>query len=163
MKIERLKELLSYNPETGIITWNTFRNNQVNAGDIAGYVHVKGYICIEVEHSEYKAHIIAWALYYGIWPVSLIDHKDRDKSNNRITNLREATKQQNCTNTKLYKNNRSGHRGVAFDKKSGKWRAYIRVNKKIKHLGFYKTAEEAGKVWAAFALDVYGDFTGQLK
>lgn len=162
MDIKRLYELLSYNPLTGIITWKVNRSNQIVAGVKAGYMHRSGRFCIEIEGKEYKSAIIAWALHYGVWPTSIVDHKDRDNANGKIDNLRLATKQQNCTNTKIYSNNKSGYRGVSYAP-CGKWKAYIRINKKPKHLGVFSTPAEASAAYEKAALELYGEFVGELK
>jgi hypothetical protein len=89
------------------------------------------------------AHRIAWLLYYGKWPKDQIDHINGDKSDNRIVNLREATNSQNGKNLKLSINNKTGVTGVAFDRQTQKWRAYIRVNFKMINLGRYMDFEDA--------------------
>lgn len=163
MKISliRLKELLEYNPYTGIFTWKIARSNQILAGTIAGTTHLKGYSIIEVEGIQYKASILAWFYFYGQWPHKIVDHKDRDNSNDRITNLRLASKEENTANTKLYRNNKSGFRGVSYAP-GGKWKAYIRINGRPKHLGVFDTPEEASEAYTTAAKEIYGDFVGEL-
>ncbi len=159
--IEELKRLLWYNPETGNIYWRVSRSNQIREGAAAGTVHRSGRICIEINGIEYKAAVIAWALYYGEWPTSIVDHEDRDNANDRILNLRLASKQQNCANTKIYSNNKSGYRGVSYAP-GGKWKAYIRIGKKPKHLGVFDTPQEASAAYEKAAKEIYGAFVGQL-
>jgi hypothetical protein len=96
--IEHLRQILSYRPETGLFKWKATLSNRAKAGDVAGSPNTKGYISIKVEGRQYKAHRLAWYFVYGQDPSDLeIDHKDLDKGNNRIENLRLATKAQNNT------------------------------------------------------------------
>ena len=89
------------------------------------------------------AHRVAWALHFEDWPPIDIDHEDGDRSNNRITNLRLASHQENMQNKKLYRTNISGTHGVSFNSRSQKWQAYITVNKKREHLGYFGEMEMA--------------------
>lgn len=100
--INILKELLLYNPDTGNIYWNVnFKN--IKKGKLAGTKSsgkTGGYVTIEICGKAYKAHRIAWALYYGIFPDEnlTIDHIDRIRDNNRIINLRLVTIKENAQN-----------------------------------------------------------------
>ena len=94
----------------------------------------------------------------GRWPIDQIDHIDNNRSNNRISNLREANNhQQNC-NTRLTKRNSSGYKGVSWDKNLKKWRSEIRVNYKKIHLGYYKTPEEAHEAYRLKSDELFGEF-----
>ena len=88
-----------------------------------------------------------------------IDHIDGDKLNNYVSNLRFATYQENQGNSKIPKNNTSGEKGVNFNKKYGKWEAYITVNKIKKNIGYYDTLAEASHERAKRANEVFGEFT----
>lgn len=140
---EQLKRQLSYDPETGVFHWavNKYR---VRAGDVAGRP-VFGYICIKVNQKSYPAHRLAWLYMTGAWPENQIDHRDRDRTNNRWSNLRAATNKQNHENLPMVKTNTSGVRGVRWDKDRNRWFAYITHNQKMKNLGRYETKEEAIK------------------
>ena len=138
-----LKELLNYDPETGVFTWAVDRGN-VKAGSIAGCLFMQGYIGISINKSSYKAHRLAWIYMYGVIPKGLtVDHKNGNKSDNSLDNLRLATTAQQNQNAKIYASNTSGFVGVVWHKQSNKWRAYITVNKQTKHLGSFNTPEAA--------------------
>ena len=87
-----------------------------------------------------------------------VDHIDENKANNNVKNLRWSTFQENRYNQGKYKNNKTGYKGVYFDKCANKYRAYININGKIKHLGQFPTAEDASKVYEAKAMEIHGDF-----
>jgi len=89
----------------------------------------------------FQEHRIIWFYVNGKWPDGMLDHIDRDKSNNRIENLRESNCVLNQRNTSLNKNNQTGHNGVST--RYGKYQAHIKSNNKKKHLGTYDTIEEA--------------------
>jgi len=134
--IERVRELLSYCPETGIFKWKKSTSNRTLVGNKAGSPNNKGYIEIKIDGKRYKAHRLAWFYVYGEDPLqSEIDHKDQIKSNNSMANLRLATRKQNNENIPIPRNNTSGHRGVSRLDKS--WVAYIYHNKKRIHLGHF--------------------------
>lgn len=138
-----LNKLLNYNAETGAITWAVNRG-RVKAGDSAGYFHKKdGYFYIKIRPNRYPAHRIAWFLYHGKWPDNVIDHINGNGSDNRISNLREATVSENAHNMRRNKNNTSGYKGVCFDKVNGKWMAYVKFNGNFINLGRFTTKEDA--------------------
>ena len=79
---ERLREVLHYNPETGVFTRLKTEKNW-RSGDIAGGFRA-GYIQIRVDGAKYSAHRLAWLYAYGVNPIDEIDHIDGNKSNNSI-------------------------------------------------------------------------------
>lgn len=134
---ERLKELLWYSPETGSFTWLVTRPGTAKKGTIAGRVNNKGYRHISVDGKRYAAHRLAWFYVYGKWPAYQIDHINRDKDDNSISNLRDVDQSTNLANTGPQKNNTSG---VKFVHKSGKrWIVSI----KGKYSSSFETIEEA--------------------
>lgn len=140
---ERLKEVLHYAPETGVFTWKAQTSNRIRVGDVAGCTTHYGYRSIRVDGSRHRAHRLAYLYVHGEHPDGMLDHHDQDKGNNRISNLRPATKSQNALNTGLQANNTSGHKGVVWHKRDGKWLARITINKKHHHLGLFANVEEA--------------------
>src|SRR4051812_10516942 len=108
---ERLKELLSYDPLTGVFLWLEDRGGK-RAGDVAG-CEKRVYTLISVDDQIYRAHHLAWLYMTGEWPDPFVDHRDLNKHNNIWTNLREATKSQNQANIGLIKSNKSGFKGVS--------------------------------------------------
>jgi hypothetical protein len=142
----RVAELLSYDPLTGIFTWKIAPGGRQDlSGKVAGCLRQGRYSVIYIDGKEYKAHRLAWLLYTGSWPKAQIDHINRIRHDNRIENLREATKSENQINSAMYRNNKSGYRGVCFHKATGKWQAEVKRNKKPNYLGVFETAEEAYK------------------
>ncbi len=140
---KRLKELLHYDPETGIFVWRKKPNKRVNKGDTAGHCHLHGYVAIGIGGILYSAHRLVWLYEYGYFPERDIDHIDRNKSNNSSINLREVSRTCNVRNTGNRKNNTSGVKGVAFSRFHGKWLSFIYIPGKRIHLGFYISLEEA--------------------
>jgi len=133
----RLRELLDYDPLTGIFT-NRARRGRHAAGSVAGGLTDRGYIRIFVGGRSYRAHQLVWLHTHGRWPEDELDHHDRDKANNRLVNLREATRAFNTQNRILPDG------GVAFDSERGQWRVRVRIGDRPTHLGrFGKHADAA--------------------
>lgn len=140
---EYLRELMRYDPDTGIFTRLVSRSSTAMKGRVAGTKNSRGYLQISIDRKLYSAHRLAWFYVYGVWPSCEIDHINRCKSDNRILNLREATGSENQQNRLKSKNNTSGYKGVFWHKTKQKWYAAILVNSKAIHLGVFKTTEEA--------------------
>ena len=138
---ERLKELLDYDPETGVFVRKASRGT-AKAGSVAGCMYNTGYIMIRIDSKDYTAHRLAWLYVYGCWPTNQIDHINRVKDDNRLCNLREATQSENNWNVGKYKNNKSGLTGVSWHNSTKKWQAQISVNGKLIYLGLFDTPEE---------------------
>jgi len=163
-----VRQLLDYNPENGAFAWlprprdmfNSLRAyavwNAKYAGKRAGCIQQDGYRIINIHSSLYLAHRLAWLLVYGEPIPSELDHIDRNKLNNRIDNLREATRAQNIANAGARKNNTLGIRGV--HRWQGKYRARIEINRKSISLGMFDTAEEAGMAYREAAGGAHGEF-----
>jgi hypothetical protein len=154
--IEELKELFHYEPDTGLFRWK-FSRRGAQANSVAGSLHSKGYIDVTINKKRFKAHRLAWALYHDQDPGGMqIDHIDKNKSNNKIINLRLANHVSNGANAGPKKNNKLGVKGVHCGR--SKFRAEIIKNAKKYHLGYYDTIEEAGNVYCAAAEELYGKF-----
>jgi hypothetical protein len=142
--INLLRELLTYNPESGELRWMRSTTNRVRVGDTAGCRNAKGYTNVKVDGEQYAAHRIAWALHYGVDPYPhIVDHKEGVEEGNGINNLRLATRSENNYNIGMKSNNTSGHRGVSYRDDTKKWRAYINIGGQKKWLGVYDCVEEA--------------------
>lgn len=143
-----LRELLRYEPDTGQLFWRErprslftldreFRRwNGRYAGKPASYRRGTGYLGLFVFRRGFSAHRIAWAMHHDEWPVGDIDHINGDREDNRICNLRDVTRSENCRNAKLSKANKTGAIGVTY--RRGKWRASMHI-----HLGLFDTLEAA--------------------
>jgi HNH endonuclease/AP2 domain len=157
---KRLKELLHYNPETGIFTWlmkPSPQANRISADNIAGHINVEGYFVIGIDGKVYKAHRLAWFYMAGVWP-NQIDHINGIRNDNRWCNLRLVKKSQNALNRGENKNNTSGIKGVSWYKKYEKWVAQIGKNKKRINLGYFDTKEEAHAAYCEAAIKYFGEF-----
>lgn len=138
---ERAKKLLDYNPETGTFT-RLVACRGYRSGEIAGCLSSSGYILLGIDRRIYPAHRIAWLIANDKLP-NHIDHINGDKSDNRLANLRDATRFVNTQNLRVAKkNNKSGLLGVSMTK-GKKFRANIRCGGKQIHLGTFATSEEA--------------------
>jgi hypothetical protein len=143
---QRLQELLSYDPEMGLFINLTQRSNRIKTGSVAGHKRQDGYIKIMLDGKLYLAHRLAWLYIYGEFPKKGLDHVDENPSNNRISNLRLATHQENSHNQSSPRtDNTSGFRGVSWSKRHQKWTARIKLNEKYKNLGYFNTAEQASE------------------
>jgi len=140
------------------LRWKHTRCSKAIKGKPAGRVNEGGYYRVTYDWDDYLCHGIVWEMHNSRIPDGYdVDHRDRTKSN-VISNLRLATRSQNLTNSKLSSGNKSGFRGVFFDKQNKKWFAYIRVNKKMINLGRYETKEEAAFVRDCYAVKHHGEF-----
>ena len=145
LTVEHLRKLLHYNPDTGEFTRLTpyGRWNRIAAGRNAGSKHTGGYLVIIVDGKKYYAHRLAWFYMNGVFPGREIDHKNGDKRQNQINNLREATRSENNQNrVKPLSNNKSGFLGVHMHT-DGRWVAQIKLGGKSMHIGIYASPEDA--------------------
>lgn len=156
---ERLREVISYDPETGVFCWRVTLSNRNHAGSRAGCQCSRDdYRLIGIDGVVYKANRLAWLYMTGKWPAHLIDHKNLDRGDDRWDNLREATHSQNLSNRGAQRNNTSGFKGVHFHPQSGRWRARIAKDGKHISLGLHDTAENAHLAYTAAAIDLHGEF-----
>lgn len=142
---EELRALLDYDPDTGVLTWKRrpcltvgdARFNTRNAYKTAGNRRGR-YICVSIYDAKHQAHRVIWALVYGVWPPEMIDHIDGDGTNNRLQNLRLATRSQNMENRFAGRNNSSGHVGLIWRADRERWYGQI-VRKTPKGRVTYRT------------------------
>lgn len=145
---ERIREVISYDPVSGIFTWCQTQSNRAIAGSRAGTNRGAGYRRIMIDGKRIYEHHLAWLLCKGEWPTKTIDHRDGNPSNNAIDNLRIGSLAENCQNFGLRKTNTSGHTGVSLHRKTGKWCAYIWKDRKKFHLGLFDTVAAAAAAYA---------------
>jgi hypothetical protein len=170
IEIQRLKESLSYNPLTGILTWKVrplhhFPDARAHKSwnshyslKETGCIDPNGYLRVNILGTPYLAHQLIWALHYGEY-TDFIDHINLDPSDNRISNLRKCTLSQNQHNRTISKNNKSGYKGVCWNPKTSKWRAYIVLNWKQKHLGFFDDIKKAHEAYCHASDLLHGEFS----
>lgn len=139
--VERLREVLDYDPETGILRWRISTSRRVRAGMVAGSLN-HGYRRIAIDRCVYLTHRIAWLYMTGAWPKDQIDHKNGVRDDNRFLNLREASNAENQHNQRhARRDNRTGLLGVSTN--GGRFQAQIMVDGKQHYLGCFGTAEAA--------------------
>lgn len=173
---EILRELLSYDPDTGKLYWKPrpaemfresdlrTRNHSCNqwngryAGKEAFTAYLHGYKQGRVLGRYASAHRVAWAIHHGEWPEGEIDHINMERDDNRIANLRLATSSNNHMNRGRQENNTSGVKGVYWQKARGKWMAQIQVAGKQIFLGRYATKSEAHAAYCESAKKYHGEF-----
>ena len=160
---KRAREVLRYDPKSGLFWWRQSLSRIGKAGHIAGGVHKTSrrstpYWSIRIDGKQYPAHRLAWLIVHGEWPAEQIDHINGNGLDNRIANLREATNAQNQQNKLRASNNRSGFKGVRFHTQTGKYRAQITRNGKTAHLGLFDCPKEAHKAYCEAADDLHGEF-----
>ncbi len=165
LPVQYLRECFDYDPNTGQLMWRirpeyhfkrTKSRSSVHlaanwnsrfAGRVASSPQRKGYLAVKITHlgicRTFLAHRVVYALHYGHWPDGVIDHKNGDKSDNRIENLRDASVQENNYNQGPRKDNSSGFVGVGFCNLTGKWTSRLKVNGKNHWLGRFDTSEQA--------------------
>lgn len=149
---QQLKELLSYDLESGIFTWLILRGR---AKTVAGTPNHNGYIQICVCRRSYMAHKLAWLYVHGCIP-KILDHVNGVTSDNRLCNLRIATPTLNQWNRKKSKNNSVGYAGVTRHRR--KYAARIMVNRKYIWLGSFDNPVTAGEAYAKAAKQYRGDW-----
>lgn len=148
-----LKHLLHYDAETGLFTWKNPPRGKTK-GQVAG-TNSKGYVRIFIKGKGYLAHRLAYLYLYGSFPKKEIDHANGDRSDNRICNIREATRSQNCANKKTG----SGEmKGCYWNGKRKLWIVQIKKDGIKKTVGRYKTADEAKKAYAVASNKEFGDY-----
>jgi len=136
-------EKLNYDKTTGIFTWVKNGTRGVKAGDVAGTKLRQGYIMLSIAGKKILAHRVAWLFANGEFAQGNIDHINRNKSDNRISNLRLASPEQNAQNRLKNSKNTSGYKGVTWHKRDKKWQSAITVKGKVIHLGYFANAEDA--------------------
>lgn len=153
--LDRLLELLIFDPKTGFFTWKVTRA-KAKAGSIAGCVGDAGYRWIGIDGQIYHAHRLVWLVVCGEWPKKGIDHIDLNGDNNIFSNLRLASDAQNQWNTAASKNNTSGHKGVFLH--GNKWIVMVQKNKVRHYIGYFIDYHEACAAQETAAKKLHGQF-----
>jgi HNH endonuclease/AP2 domain len=130
---------------------------RISAGNIAGAKKAGDYIRISIDGRQHLAHRLAWLYVHGRWPAALIDHINGNPADNRIANLREASRSQNQANSGLRLGNRSGLKGISR-KPYGTWSAQIFYQGTKHYLGTFATPEEAHAAYREAARRLFGEF-----
>jgi hypothetical protein len=161
--VERLREVLHYDPETGVFTWlprplgQFARLSQGKVWNVrfpgtqAGSPDKKGYIHIAIDKTLFKAHRLAFLYMTGEWPKHEVDHINQVKADNRWANLRDVPHQTNSQNARRARGSETatGLLGAYQEKDSGRFFASIGINGRARWLGYYSTAEAAHAAYVA--------------
>lgn len=156
MSAKHLAKFLSYDPETGVLTWAR-NSGKKKTGDAVGSFHSGGYIELRVDGYRMFAHQAAWLLMTGNWPESQVDHRNGDRCDNRWDNLRKAVQQQNSANMRRRSNNKSGYKGVV-QVRANAWIAYLHLNRKTMYLGTFNCPKKAHGAYTQAAQSAWGDY-----
>lgn len=134
---QELNKLFEY--KGGVLYWRISPKPGVSAGDVAGYPVNTGYWRVTFKGTSMSRNRLVWIMHNGAIPDGVeVDHKDRVRANDKINNLSLMTSSQNNSNRGVFKNNKSGSRGVTITD-SGKFKAQITVNGEVLHLGTHDT------------------------
>jgi hypothetical protein len=152
-----LRDVLLYDPETGDFTWKKDMWC-AEAGSRAGYRRPDGYRIITVSKHQYRAGRLAWFFSYGEWPSIEIDHINGVRDDDRIANLRIATRSQNVANTRKKCSSRNLLKGVTLTRSGKRYMAQIRIGGKNTRLGTYDSEQEAHEAYLAAAQKEFGAF-----
>lgn len=152
ISIDRLREAFEYDPQSGMLVWKIGRRGPACPGDVAGCLS-NGYVSVKLDQQGLMVHRVAWALTHGRWPIGDIDHRDGNPSNNRLDNLREATRSENMQNRRVAQSNsRSGRLGVWRSNRQNlkkPWKAVVVTGGKAVHVGYFASEEEAQSAYLA--------------
>lgn len=156
---ERLKEVLDYDPETGLMRWKTRLSGCIKVGAVAG-CHPKNdkndYVLIRIDGHLYWGHRIIWFWMKSEWPDDQIDHEDRVKHNNKWDNLRPASNVKNSFNKVAHRDSTTKYKGVT--KNGTGFKAFISIKGIGYNLGTYETLAEAAAAYEAGARILHADF-----
>ena len=168
---EQLRELLHYEPDTGKLfwrergisyfpderawkSWNTRLSGKETFKSCTQHGHKKA----SIFNATWLGHRVAWAIHYGEWAENEVDHINGDPTDNRISNLRLATRAENGRNRKISKANTSGYKGVWWDNARSRWRAAIRIDGVKTALGCFPDPETAHAAYCEAASKYHGEF-----
>ena len=156
MNVDRLHTLFEHRDDT--LLWKNPVAHRCKVGDVAGWEDRDGYRMVNFDGKKVPAHRIVWFMHNGPTDM-LIDHIDGNPANNRISNLRLVTKQQNHINTAMRSDNSSGVTGVRWHKQRNKWNARIKVDGKERSLGMYENKQDAINARLKAELEVFGEYS----
>ncbi len=147
--IDAIRSCISYNAETGEFIRLVSAGGSMAGSVIKSKVSKNGYVYVAVLGIKILAHRVAWALAHGEWPPHDIDHIDGVRSNNRLSNLRPATRGENMQNERRARasNKSCGLLGVSWSKAANRWSAGIKVGGKKKHLGLFDCPNQAHEAY----------------
>jgi hypothetical protein len=143
----RVRELFEYDATTGVVTRRITVGRRGPAGAVVGCLTAKGYLSVRIDGRFFLLHRVIFLYVHGRMPAAQIDHRNGIKTDNRLTNLREATEPENSQNVKAHRDSSSGLLGVSWRESSRKWRASIGINGTHKHLGYFDSKADAHRAY----------------
>lgn len=144
--IDRLRQVLSYDAESGALTWRIGRKGLPAEKHVVRCKNKGGYVVVMVDRVLLRAHRVAWAIHHGRWPDGEVDHINGDRADNALANLRDVPKRLNAQNLRKAKTtNKCGLLGV--HERDGVFLARVCVGGKTINLGRHKTAEAAHQAY----------------
>lgn len=157
MDQKRLREYLEYRPETGEFIYRGSFFKSKNGKAVRAGIR-DGYKIIRIDGRTYNASRLAWLYMTGKFPEEQVDHIDRDRSNDRWCNLREASRSENKANCAKRSDSTSPYKGVSWMPRQRKWQATVTKDGRRNYLGYFKTAHEAHQAYLAAAKAVFGEY-----
>ncbi len=149
LTVDRVRELLDYEPDTGIMRWRVQLNGRCRVGAIAGCVNSKGYRVVHIDGRQYRASRLVWLHVYGRWPTGVIDHRNHVTDDNRIANIRDVSVSVNAQN-QIRAQTRSASGLLGVFPRGRLWRAKLkRADGSILFLGEFQTAQTAHAAYVA--------------
>ena len=131
---KKVRELFDYNEKTGILTSRIDRG-KAKKGRQYRTISKNGYLELSINNTVYRVHEIVWLWWHGYWPEFMIDHIDKIRHHNWITNLREVSPQCNVRNSSISSTNTTGIKGVYLYARDNVFVAQISVKYKMIYLG----------------------------
>lgn len=159
---DQLVASVTYDAQAGVF-YRASSLGGVSIGSIAGGLHANGYVMMNVSKRKVLAHRMAWLWVYGYLPNAEIDHINGNKADNRISNLRIASRCENQMNVAITVANTSGIKGVCYNKLASKWQAYIQANNKRHYLGLFSSKENAAEAYRVAEKQLHGEFAANLR
>lgn len=157
LTVDRLRSLLNYDGETGTFTWRVSRGPN-RAGALAGSLRKDDYVDIGIDGRLYLAHRLAWLYVHGRWPAAEIDHRDHDRGNQKIANLRESTRSQNMANARRRRASGSGIKGVSWHRTNRRWVARVYEDGREITRRQFTDIKDAADHYARHATATFGEF-----
>lgn len=152
---ESAKENFQYEEVTGRL----FRKMRDGTYKETGTERSDGHRIIGYNHKNYRTTFVIWLLKYGRPPIGLVEHENTIASDDRLSNLREATQSQNMANISVTKRSKSGVKGVVLDKVRNKWAVYIGKDYKTYNIGRFDTLDEAIEARVKAHQEMFGIFS----
>jgi hypothetical protein len=155
----QLHSFLIYDQDIGHFYWRRLTSYRSRlSGKLAGTIGIDGYTRINICGRPMVAHRLAWLYIYGTWPKEQIDHINGHRSDNRLCNLRLATRHENMRNSRRKITNKSGLKGVSWSRECAKWRACITRDGKSVHLGLFHDKFAAYDAYCKAAIKAHGAY-----